>query len=128
MAGPRAGSEPEAAREAPPASPLQLCGSLERMAATRDDLVDGSPTTTMRDLRAAASRARSVGARTEGLGPQARAGLDYFTGLFLALPEQPTTEQLLSSGAPASVTDQAHADAFVSWLQGTCPQAGAPAA
>lgn len=113
---------------APDASPARLCGSLNRMAAMRDDLVAGTPPTTVDDLRAAAGRTRAVGTRTRGLDAQAEAGLVYFAGLFEALPDRPTRDQLLTSGAPASVQDQSHADAFVSWLQVNCPQAGASGA
>lgn len=104
------------------ASPLRLCGSLQEMAVLRDDLVAQRAPTTIGDLRDAATHAHEVGARTTGLDDQSQAGLDYFTGLFLALPDRPTTEQLLTSGTPASIIDQAHADAFVSWLQDNCPQ------
>ncbi len=119
---PRGGVADDGAGRPPAASPLQLCGSLDTMAAVRDDLVAERAPTTIEDLRDAATRTREVGARLTTLDPQAREGLDYFTGLFLALPDHPSTEQLLTSGAPASITDQAHADALVTWLQGNCPQ------
>jgi hypothetical protein len=118
--GDRSGQQgPEAA---PDATPTRLCGSLEQMAGIRDQLVDGSPAASVAELREAAQRTRELGDRTADLDPGAQAGLHFFTGLFLALPDRPTTQQLLSAGAPASVTDQAHSDALVDWLQRHCAQ------
>lgn len=107
-------------------SPTTLCAELDRMAVLRDALVDDAPGTDVADLRAAARHLRDLGGRTEGLGGRPLAGLDYFAGLFLALPDEPTVQQLLSAGRPASITDQAHADAFVAWLDDHCgPPPGA---
>jgi hypothetical protein len=103
-----------------PASPADLCRSLARMEMVRDKIVDGSSSTSVEDLRSVATSTRTVAARTAELDERSRAGLDFFTGLFLDLPDEPTTEQLLSAEQPASVTDQAHADAFVAWLDDHC--------
>jgi hypothetical protein len=112
------GTDPTTA--AAPATPADLCRSLARMEMVRDQIVDGSTSATVEDLRGVATTTRTVAARTADLDDRSRAGLDFFTGLFLDLPDEPTTQQLLSAEAPASVTDQAHADAFVAWLDDHC--------
>lgn len=110
------------------ASPTELCWALDDMATARDRLVDGDPDYSVARLREAATQTREVGGRTTGLDRQAAEGLRFFTGLFLTLPDDATTQQLLSAGAPASVTDQAHSDAFVDWLDAHCSSATPPPA
>ena len=97
---PRAGASPESSS----GSASELCAALDTMAVERDRLVDGAPDATVAGLKDAAREARDVGAATDGLDTAAAAGLDYFTGLFLDLPAEPTTRELLSASAPATVT------------------------
>lgn len=124
---PRGEDRADDASAAATVSPGRLCGSLDTMATLRDRLVDGDRGVTMDDLREATRHTADLGARTEGLDGQEAEGLGFFLDLFLALPDQPTTQQLLSAGAPASVTDQARADALVGWLDDNCGRPATPA-
>lgn len=103
-----------------PATAAELCDSINQLGTVRDSLVDGTHDATIADLREAAQATEDVGRRTTSLDERSEAGLEFFVGLFLQLPDEPTEEQLLSAGSPSSVTDRAHTDALETWLTGHC--------
>lgn len=107
-------------------APLELCEAMSSMVTARDALVSAGGGQEANDLKDAAQHARDVGHRVKELTGLPRDGLDYLTGLVLALPDRPTTRDLLYDGTlgTTTVSRRAALDDLNKWLRKHCGRSG----
>lgn len=112
---------PTSTPPADPASVAEFCAAFEALYAAHGAATTEASPATVAHLREVAATTRDVAGRTVEMPADAVLGIFYVLDLFESLPDEATSEELVSSPHVPTFAEEAQADAFVAFLAEQCP-------
>lgn len=113
---------PETTAPPPPprvVAPSDFCAAFVQLAAATQTQATNPSPAAVEYLKNTASTVGDLAQDTE-MTPEAHAGIVYVVSRLLSLDDDASAEDLAAADDAATVTDDAHANAFIEYLQTNC--------